>query len=92
MIDMSPGYLSEVERGLKLPGSELYISLKRNFNVDIDSFFPFGQSMSKEDPVPYVYTNRLKNHRTRINNLKVDPDIKIEFFNILLDIYEEKSE
>lgn len=36
LIGISPGYMSEVETGKKLPGSEVLIALKREFRVDIN--------------------------------------------------------
>lgn len=94
VVDMSPGYLSEVERGLKLPGSELFISLKRMMGIDIDMFFSFKEAgiETNEPNIPYVYDDRLKNLRGRIQKSDASPEEKMEMLELLLDIYEEKSE
>jgi len=38
-LNTSAGYLSEVENGKKIPGSDFLYSLKINFNINIDSLF-----------------------------------------------------
>lgn len=39
-IDSSAGYISEVERGKKIPGSNMILSLKRNFKrLDLNKLF-----------------------------------------------------
>lgn len=38
-LNISPGYLSEVERGKKIPGGEVFIMLKQNFNIDMNDLF-----------------------------------------------------
>lgn len=36
MIDVSPGFLSDVLRGLKKPGTDFFIKLKNNIDVSLD--------------------------------------------------------
>lgn len=38
MLDTSSGYISEIEQGKKMPGSEFLLSLWRVFNVDLNWF------------------------------------------------------
>lgn len=38
MLDTSSGYISEIEQGKKMPGSEFLISLWRVFGVDLNWF------------------------------------------------------
>ncbi|MDR8391880.1 helix-turn-helix transcriptional regulator [Aliifodinibius sp. S!AR15-10] len=49
IIDTSAGYISEIERGQKIPGSKLISSLKRNYEgLDLNKLFNI---QGKEDPV-----------------------------------------
>jgi transcriptional regulator with XRE-family HTH domain len=48
-INSSAGYISEVERGKKIPGSNMILSLKRNFGrLDLNKLFSIKH---KDDPI-----------------------------------------
>lgn len=51
LIPSSPGFISEVENGLKMPGSEFVVSLKRIFDVDLN-WLLMGEDGSKPPPEP----------------------------------------
>lgn len=49
IIGSSPSYISEIERGLKTPGGEFIMSLKRNFKeLDLNKLF---QIRGTDDPI-----------------------------------------
>lgn len=49
IIDSSAGYISEIERGVKKPGSNFIVSLKRNFeSLDLNKLFNIKD---ENDPV-----------------------------------------
>lgn len=49
IVDSSASYLSEVERGIKIPGSTLIKSLKDNFTeLDLNKLF---QIKNEDDPL-----------------------------------------
>lgn len=54
-IGMTQGYISEVEKGLKLPGSEFLISLKKSFGLDLNWFLTGETQVSivAEEHTPY---------------------------------------
>jgi transcriptional regulator with XRE-family HTH domain len=56
-IDVSPGFLSEVESGKKMPGGEILYSLKRTLGVQIDSLF---------EEVPQKM-EELRNEKSKLN-------------------------
>lgn len=48
-VNSSAGYISEIERGKKIPGSKLIFSLKRNFkSLDLNKLFRITH---EKDPV-----------------------------------------
>lgn len=51
-LGISSGFISEIEQGNKLPGSEILYSLKRVFNVDIDDFLSGEGPMLREGQQP----------------------------------------
>lgn len=56
-IDSSPGYLSEVERGLKKPGIELVQSLLREFKLDANDFMQGKISTENKETENADYIN-----------------------------------
>jgi len=56
-LGISAGFVSEIEQGNKLPGSEVLSSLKKTFGTSIDWLFTeeddFGDSIVKEDEAQY---------------------------------------
>lgn len=52
LLSTSPGFISEVENGLKMPGSEFLLSLKRNFDVDLNWLLTGeGEAPKEKNPV-----------------------------------------
>lgn len=71
-INSSAGYISEVERGKKIPGSNLILSLKRNFNgLDLNKLFNIKH---ENDPV--------------LSNLTVESSISEEEEKAAMEIIE----
>lgn len=71
-IDSSAGYISEVERGKKIPGSNMILSLKRNFRrLDLNKLFNIKH---ENDPI--------------LNNLTVDSSTSEEEEKAALEIIE----
>lgn len=47
LVPASPGFISEVENGLKMPGGDFLLSLKRIFGVDLDWLLTGGESKAQ---------------------------------------------
>lgn len=54
-IGTSASYLSEIERGLKVPGGEFFLTLKQKFHISLDAIFSDNTStIVAEPPSPYI--------------------------------------
>ncbi|MCG8373849.1 MAG: helix-turn-helix domain-containing protein [Balneolales bacterium] len=105
-VGSSPGYLSEVERGIKKPGSDLLFALKRTFNLDLNAllegsveYLPDNIHVVHEPPVPYPPKNsneELSNIASRIiaqvEASSLSTDYKLEITESVLRMINQKME
>jgi transcriptional regulator with XRE-family HTH domain len=53
-LDTSQGYISDVEKGLKKPGTDFLLSLKRFFSVDLNWFLT-GEGEAQQRPPTFTH-------------------------------------
>lgn len=91
-LGTSSGFISEIESGKKLPGSDFLISLRREFSVDLNMFLTGSVSdtgdenrNSPDKAVPEHFSQKLR-------NIFIENDeIKIRALQALLDVLDPKS-
>lgn len=89
-IGSSASYVSEVERGVKNPGSEFLLALKRSFLISIDSLLDNSVPLVREEHDPYI-ANVATMMRTMDDDTKKDIQLSVEKEKLLRELLKEKQ-
>ncbi|MEO5358426.1 MAG: helix-turn-helix domain-containing protein [Nitrospirae bacterium YQR-1] len=81
-LETSAGYISEIESGKKLPGSELMVSLMRRFNININWLLSGLGEMFNERHIRYKIHNAVAHEDLSKTGLKIWLD---EFWDTAAD-------
>ncbi|NET36129.1 MAG: helix-turn-helix transcriptional regulator [Cyanothece sp. SIO1E1] len=103
-LNTSPGYLSEVERGMKKPGSDLLFALKREYDLDINALLEgtvlfLTPNSVKEPPTSYPIKSEDEELSTlaaqiisEVENSSISTDSKVEITASILRMINQKIE
>jgi len=103
-LNTSPGYLSEVERGMKKPGSDLLFALRNEFNLDMNAlltgtiaFLPPNSvnepsARYPSNPENDALSDLASQIISEVEKSSISPDSKIEISSSILRMINQKIE